>query len=102
MSKVDLDYTNLKTNCILNLSDTINLMNKVLNYFDNFDIPYDFSKKNDLKNVEIKLRNVKTELNKVKNWMVDSNNNYDILINNLKNQANRLPTYRVKQRNNIV
>ncbi len=102
MARVELDSTGLKSGCIINLNDAINTVNKVLNYFDYFDIPYDFSRKNDLKNVESKLRNIKEDLDYVKNWIYNSNDNYNTLISNLKTQANKLPNYIVKQRNNII
>ncbi len=102
MAKVELDSIGLKSSCMINLNDAINTVNKVLNYFDYFDIPYDFSKKNDLRNVESKLRNIKKDLDYVKQWIWDSNDNYNTLINNLKTQSNKLPNYRVKQRDNII
>ena len=102
MARVELDSTGLKSGCIIKLNDAIIAVNKTLNYFDYFDIPYDFSKRENLVNVEAKLRNIKKDLNYVKQWILDSNDNYNKLIDNLKSQANKLPNYRVKQRNNII
>lgn len=102
MAKVDLDSSGLNSSCVINLNDSINTISKVINHFDYFDIPFDFSKRSELKNVESKLREVKKDLNNIKNWVVDSCNNYNTLINNLNNQANSLPTYQIKQRNNII
>lgn len=102
MSKVNLDYTGLKSGCVLNLNDTINIVNKALGYLDCFDIPSDFNKKSELKEVGNKLCAIKKDLTNIENWIVNSNNNYDTLVNNLNTQTNTLPTYHVKQRNNIV
>ncbi len=102
MSKVYIDSPNLNSGCIIYLNDSISAVNKVLNYFDYFDIPYDFKKRSTLKDVESTLRSVKKELDYVKDWIVDSNSNYNTLINNLKSQASDLPSYQIKQRNNII
>lgn len=102
MSKVYLNSTNLNSGFVIRINDSINAVNKALNYFNYFDIPYDFKKRSTLKSIESTLTSVKNELNYIKNWVVDSNSNYNTLINNLKNQANSLPSYQIKQRNNII
>lgn len=102
MSKVYINSQNLSSGFIIYINDSINSVNKALNYFDYFDIPYDFKKRSTLKDVESTLRDVKKELSNIKSWVVDSNSNYNTLINNLKTQANNLPSYQIKQRNNIV
>ncbi|MBQ9013551.1 MAG: hypothetical protein IJ094_08385 [Bacilli bacterium] len=102
MAKVYLDSEGLKSGCLIKLTDSINTINKVLAYFDYFDIPQDFSRRNELLNVEAEFRHVKKQLEFVKEWTINSNNNYNTLISNLKTQANKLPTFKVKQRNNIV
>lgn len=102
MARVDLDYSGLNSGCVLNLRDTISLIDKAVNYFDYFDIPFDFVKKNQLKEVENKLRKIKKDLSDIENLIVNSNDNYNSLINNLETQANTLPVHHIKQRNNIV
>lgn len=102
MSKVYINSQNLNNGFIVQMNDAINIVQKALNYFDYFEIPFDFKKKNTLKNIESDLKSIKKELNNIKSWVVDSNGNYNTLINNLKNQANGLPDYQVKQRTNIV
>lgn len=102
MARVDLDYSGLNSGCVLNLKDTISLIGKAVNYFDYFDIPFDFAKKNQLKEVENKLRKIKKDLSGIENLIVNSNDNYNSLINNLETQANTLPVHHIKQRNNIV
>lgn len=102
MARVDLDYSGLNSGCLLNLKDTINLLNKTINYFSCFDIPYDFVKKNQLKELENKLIKIKKNLSDIENFIVNSNDNYNNLINNLETQANTLPSHSIKQRNNIV
>ncbi len=102
MSKVYLNANNLGSGFLVRMNDSINAINKAINYFNYFDIPYDFKKRSTLKDVESTLKSVKKELNYVKSWVLDSNSNYNTLITNLKNQANNLPSYQIKQRNNIV
>lgn len=102
MSKVNLDSQNLNSRCLINLCDSINTIDRALDIFNGFDIPSDFSKRNELLNVRNKLRDINTSLSDVKSWLENSCNDYDKLISNLKNQARQLPIEQIKQRTNII
>ena len=102
MAKIHLNSSGVKSNCIIKINDTVDLINKTLNCFNNFDIPSDFSKKNTLRNVQSDLKKVKDNLNGVVNWLNSSLSDYNTLLNKLNDQSRSLPNYKVKSRNNIV
>lgn len=102
MAKVDLDSTSLKNGFIMYINDAIADINKILNYFDNFSIPYDFSRRNELINVENSFRQIKSQLQNVKSWVVESNDDFNKVISSIKDLNEQLPQYTIKQRTTIL
>ncbi len=102
MAKVDIDSTNLKNGFIVYINDAIAEINKVLRYFDNFSVPYDFSRRGELNSVEQTFRDIKKNLEDVKNWVVDSNNDFNKVISAIKDYNEQLPQYTIRQRTTII
>lgn len=102
MSKVDLDSTNMKSSFILNINDTISALEKVLSIYDQMDIPYDFSKRQELSNIMSNFRSVKNRLERIKENVKESNADYNTLISILKDQARRMPNFTIKGRNTLI
>lgn len=102
MAKIDLDSTNMKSMFSINMRDTISAINKVLSIYDSMDIPSDFSKRQELRNVMERFKDINNNLDDIYDAVIGSNSDYNTLITNLKDQANKLPTYTIKSRNTIV
>lgn len=102
MSKIYINSDELKYGCIVPLKDTIDDLDKVIDYFDYFDIPSGFSRKAELRNVKSDLRTIKSTLNDAKNWIIDSNNDYNSLLEKLNDKNAGLSNYSIRNRNNIV
>lgn len=102
MAKVDIDSTNLKNGFINYINDAISEVNKILTYFDNFSVPYDFSRRSELNSVEQSFRDIKKQLEDVKSWVVDSNNDFNKVISAIKDYNELLPQYTIRQRTTII
>ena len=102
MAKVDIDSTNLKNGFINYINDAISEVNKILMYFDNFSVPYDFSRRSELNSVEQSFRDIKKQLEDVKSWVVDSNNDFNKVISAIKDYNELLPQYTIRQRTTII
>ena len=102
MAKVDLDSTNLKNGFIMYINDAIADINKIINYFDNFSVPYDFSRRGELIGVESSIRQVKTQLESVKSWVVESNDDFNKVVSTIKDLNEQLSQYTIKQRTTII
>lgn len=102
MAKININSIELRENCIPQLKDTISSLKKAYDYFDYFDIPLDFSKRQKLKNVRLKIKNIINDLEYAKNWIVDSNNDYNGVIEKLNEKNSKLSTSTIKTRNNII
>ena len=102
MAKVDIDSTNLKNGFIVYINDAISEINKVLRYFDNFSVPYDFFRRGELMGVESSIRQVKSQLEGVKSWVVESNDDFNKVVSAIKDLNEQLPRYTIKQRNTII
>lgn len=102
MSKIYINSEELKYGCVIPLKDTINDLNKVVDYFDYFDIPSTFSKKGELRNIKGNLKSIKNKLKSVEHWIVNSNNDYNSLLEKLNDKNSKLSTYSIKNRDNIV
>ena len=102
MAKVDIDSTNLTNGFIVYINDAISEINKVLRYFDNFSVPYDFSRRSELNSVENTFREIKSQLENIKSWVVDSNNDFNKVISAIKDYNEMLPQYTIRQRTTII
>ena len=102
MSKVELDSSNLKANCLLYINDTIKAISTAMNYYEQMNVPYDFSRRYELRNIYEELSNIKKSLQNTYDWIVDSNKDYNTLIDNLSTQAGYLSVDQITRRNNII
>ena len=102
MGRVDLNASNLKSDGMVYLKESLHAVNKALGYFEYFNIPYDFSKREKLLAVKDDLKEISKELESVKNWIVNSNESYNNMIEKLNNRASNLPSNTLKTRNTII
>ena len=102
MAKIEIDSSNLNANCLLYISDTIKAVAAAMSYYEQTNVPYDFQKKSELRNVYEELSKVKSNLQNVYDWIVNSNKDYNTLIDNLNVQANVLSVDQLSRRSNIV
>lgn len=102
MAKVDIDSTNLKNGFINYINDAISEVNKVIRYLDNISIPYDFSRRSELSGVESTFREIKSNLENVKSWVVESNDDFNKVISAIKDYNEQLPQYTIRQRTTII
>ena len=102
MAKVDIDSTNLKNGFINYINDAISEVNKVIRYLDNISIPYDFSRRSELLGVESTFREIKSNLENVKSWVVESNDDFNKVISAIKDYNEQLPQYTIRQRTTII
>ena len=102
MAKIDLDSTNMKSMFSINMRDTISAINNVLSIYDSMEIPSNFSKRQELRDIMERFKTISNNLDDIYNDVIGSNSDYNNLISNLKDQANKLPTYTIKGRNNVV
>ena len=102
MGRVNLNASNLKSEGMTYLKESLNAVNKALSYFEYFNIPYDFAKREKLLSVKDDLREISKDLESVKNWIVNSNESYNNLIEKLNDRAEKLPSNTLKTRNTII
>ena len=77
-------------------------LNTVISYLQQNSIPNDFYRYNTLVNTISDLKKQRDKLVNFKNWIVNSNKDYDSLISKFELQSVKLPTGRIKQRTTVV
>lgn len=102
MAKVNLNYDAIGVNGINSLDNAINHLNTVISYLQQSSVPTDFSMYRNFINALEDLKKQRANLRYVKDWIVNSNKNYDSLISKLESNVNKLPTQGVKRRSSIV
>lgn len=102
MAKVSLSYDTISVNGLNSIDSAINYLNTVINYLQQNSIPNDFYRYNTLVNTISDLKKQRDRLVNFKNWVINSNKEYDTLISKFELQSVKLPTGRMKQRSTIV
>lgn len=102
MAKVSLSYDSISVNGLNALDSAINYLDSVINYLQQNSIPSDFYRYNTLVNTIADLKKQRGRLVDFKNWIVNSNKEYDSLISKFEVQAAKLPIGRIKQRTTVV
>lgn len=102
MAKIKLDYAPISTNGLNSLDKAISYLNSVINSLGQNSIPKDFNYYNVLVNTISDLIKQRDRLVYFKNWLINSNKNYNSLILMFELQAVKLPTSRIKSRSSIV
>ena len=102
MSKIVLDYGPIQNNAISSLENVISSLNDAISFLQQNYIPGDFYRRTTLSNTIADLKAQRDKLTNIKNWLINSNKNYDSMIDKLCAQASKLPVYQVKQRKTIV
>ena len=96
MSKINLNYGPIQSNCLPALDNAATYLSEAVNALQQASIPGDFYKKSTLQNTISNLKDYKSTIQNVKGWI------YDSMIDKLENQANKLPVYIVGKRNQII
>lgn len=102
MASVNLNYTTIGTNGIDALETVIDKLNSVISYLQKNSVPGDFYRYNTFVNTLSDLKKQRDKLVYLRDWLKDSNRNYDSFITKLEAQAIKLPTGLVKRRSKIV
>ena len=102
MAKVSLSYDSISVNGFNALDSAINYLDTVINYLQQNSIPSDFYRYNTLIYTIADLKKQRGRLVDFKNWIVNSNKEYDSLISKFEVQAAKLPVGRIKQRTTVV
>lgn len=102
MARVSLSYDSISVNGLNALDSAINYLDSVINYLQQNSIPSDFYRYNTLINTIADLKKQRGRLVDFKNWIVNSNKEYDSLISKFEVQAAKLPVGRIKQRTTVV
>ena len=102
MAKISLSYDAVSVNGLNSLDNAINYLNTVISYLQQNSIPNDFYSYNTLVNTISDLKKQRDKLVNFKNWIVNSNKDYDSLISKFELQSVKLPTGRIKQRTSVV
>ena len=102
MADVKLDYSSVGSLTVTSISSLSASLNKTINYLEQNSVPSDFSRRNEFYNVISDLKRQVKKLDDIKDWLVNSNKNYDSLIDKLNQQAMKLPVYQVKPRSKVI
>lgn len=102
MTKVLIDYSSYQNNGSASMDEAIAILDDVLDYLQATSVPNDFNRRNTLVGVINNFKKYRNDLKYYKNWLADSNKNYNSMIDKLESQANKLPVYNIRTRNDIV
>ena len=102
MATVSLNYAPIETNGMDALETAIDKLNSAISYLQRNSVPGDFSRYNLFYSTLSDLKKQRDKLVYLKDWLKDSNKNYDSFIAKLETQANKLPSGVVKRRSKIV
>lgn len=98
MSKLVVNYDNIRNNSVYSISLAIKKLNTVISSYNNLNIPYNYSKRYNLNEIKNDLITKRNQLNDILNWIINSNNEYTRTINNLSVSASKLPKTKFGQR----
>lgn len=102
MAKVELNFSPIASSGISALDNAIDNIKSVIAYLQRNVAPSDFNKYYLLLNTLSDLKKQRDKLVYLKEWLKDSNSNYDSFIAKLDAQALKLPAYSIKRRTKIV
>lgn len=98
MSKIYIDYEDKKVNH--NLQDAINYLKNARNV--QLNIPYDFSRANNVRELESSLNMTYNDLNNILKWLETSQNNYSEFIISSIQDVTRIEKIKIKSASSIV
>lgn len=101
MSKLLLNYDTLRSSCIQNLNKSISKLDSAINIFNSLNIPYDYKKKQSINNIKNSIIQRRKELINIRNWIINSNNDFTIISNEFCVRADRLPRSRFGERKGL-
>ena len=102
MAKINLNYDSIRVNGINSLDNAINYLNTAINYLQQNSIPNDFPMYRNFIGAIEDLKKQRSNLRYFKDWIVNSNKNYDSLITKLESNVSKLPSHCVKRRSSII
>ena len=101
MGTVRLNYPAIE-NGIDALDTAIDKLNSVISYLQKNSVPGDFSRYNLYYSTLSDIKKQRDKLVYLRDWIKDSNKNYDSFVAKLESQANKLPCGLIKRRSKIV
>lgn len=102
MAKISLNYSPIESDAINALDSAISTLNTVIESLQQNSIPGDFYRRTTLANTISDLKAQRDSLTNLKDWLVNSNKNYDSFISRLELQAYKLPVYQVRRKSNYI
>ncbi len=87
---------------IRNLDNSLEYLNDANRQIYSISIPNDFKESNNLKDCLNDVKNIKKELQELKNWGIDSNKKLENALQNMNSVASLLPKTHLQVRNGMI
>lgn len=101
MTKLLINYDALKNSCIQNLNNSISKLDEVINVFNNLSIPYNYGKRQSIFNIKSSVISKRNELVNIRNWIVNSNDDFNATISQLCSSTSKLSKLKFGKRKGI-
>ena len=84
------------------LEDTSSKIDVALNYGNGIQVPYGFSRGNDISSCIEKLSKAKSTIKDGQNWLTKTNNSFQTKDVEMKNRIQKIDSFQIKKRDLIV
>lgn len=101
MARLLLNYDALRNPCVQNLNEAISKLDNAINIFNNLSIPFDYKKRQSINNIKSSIVRRRKELVNIRNWIIDSNNDFTTITNEFCGRADRLPRSKFGERKGL-
>ena len=98
MSTIKLDSYMLRTRCVSRIDDLKGNIKNAKNYLTYSSLPTNFKYRNSLENIINSLNSCISNLEKVKDYINESNNSFDNILQDIIKDVNGLPTKVISRR----
>ncbi len=102
MSQLVFKESPLTNTVMKSLERTNDYLNQAVREIYSIDIPGDFSQSGNLHNCVNSIKNIRDEINNLKNWGADSCTKIHHSVDNMRNVASLLPKTKVQIRTEII
>ena len=94
MARLLLNYDAIRNSCVKNLNEAIAKLDSAVSIFNSLSIPYDYRKRQNIINIKNSIIKRRKELVDIRNWIMNSNNDFTTITNEFCGRADRLPRSR--------
>lgn len=101
MSRLLLNYDALRNPCVQNLNEAISKLDSAISIFNSLSIPYDYKKRQSISNIKCFIKQRRKELINIRNWIINSNNDFTTITNEFCGRADRLPRSKFGERKGL-